>query len=318
MIPPRAFLLVVGISLVSPVQAPALTPEAEARIDTARATLGDPILLQLHLRHRSNERPVLPQLAGLMQDIAVQEKGKIGPRHLDEGGVETILEYELRPYALGRREIPSLPVRFIRASGDTLLRKTLPLKLEVLSVRQEGEEGLRDIKPPLEIPGGIPLWLAGMLAALVVVAFVVGLLWVLDRRKKQPETQPPAPLVDYAAEFVRIAGMGLLERGEIKTYYSLLSDNLRRYLEKSLGIDALEQTTSEITWSLRQAGTKGSIIQEVANFLVAADLVKFARFVPELENARRAPAAGMAIVRTVEAIKAEREEQERAAAQSVT
>jgi len=311
----RVFWLLGGVWLGSVAPLAALLPVVQIGVDTTRVTLGDPIHLNLLLRHRPDERPALPSLTKILQDASVREVAIDEPRVV-EGGVETNLHYELRLYALGTREIPALPVSFIQASGDTLVRTTRPLAIEVLSVRSEGEENMRDIEPPVEIPGGMPRWLAVMLAALVLVCLIFGLLWFLDRRKMPLENAIPPEPIDYLAEFDRIAGMGLLERGDYKTYYSLLSDNLRSHLEESLCIDALEQTTTEITIALKLTDIEAGIAREISSFLAAADLVKFARFIPDLENARRAPEAGMAIVRALDAIRMSQEDLESAAALS--
>ena len=311
----RVFWLLGGVWLGSVTPLPALLPVVEIGVDTTRVTLGDPIQLNLLLRHRPDERPALPSLGKILQDASVREVAIAEPRVV-EGVVETNLHYELRLYALGTREIPALPVSFIQASGDTLVRTTRPLAIEVLSVRSEGEENLRDIEPPVEIPGGIPQWLAVMFAVLVLVGLIFVLLWFLDRRKIPSENAIPPEPIDYLAEFERIAGMGLLERGDYKTYYSLLSDNLRRHLEESLRIDALEQTTTEITIALKLTDLEAGIAREIGSFLAAADLVKFARFIPDLENTRRAPEAGMAIVRALDAIRMSQKDLESAAALS--
>ena len=110
---------------------------------------------------------------------------------------------------------------------------------------------------------------------------------------------PPEP-IDYAAEFVRIAESGLLERGEFKTYYSLLSENLRRFLEECLETEAMEQTTSELADALRESEIDGTLRQQIIDYLAAADLVKFARFHPVLDEARGAPDGGLAILRAIE------------------
>ena len=110
--------------------------------------------------------------------------------------------------------------------------------------------------------------------------------------------------------------MGLIERGDYKTYYTLLSDNLRRHLEENLRIDAMEQTTTEISMALKMNDIEGGIAREIGSFLAAADLVKFARFTPDPENAQRAPQAGMAIVRALDATTAGQEDLESAAALS--
>ena len=280
----------------------AALPEVAAWLDTNRTTLGAPVHLALKLRYAAAQRPELPPADQLLAGFSARRVGE--PKVETEGDIrEQILLYQLKAYELGQQQIPPLSITFVRASGDTLVRTAPALDFEVVSVRREGETELRDISPPVEIAGGIPLWLAAVLGVLLLLGIVVAVLWLLERRKK-PEVVEVAAPVDYAAEFVHIANMGLLERGEYKTYYSLLSDNLRRYLEEDLGVEAMEQTTAELRFALRQVEMGKTIAAEVEHFLDAADLVKFARFIPDLAQARGAPEAGMAIVRRVEAIRA--------------
>ena len=311
----RVFWLLGGVWLGSIAPLAAFLPMVEIAVDTTRVTLGDPIQLNLLIRHRPDEKPALPSLAKILQDASVREVASAEALVVD-GVVETNLQYELRLYALGTQEIPALRLSFIQASGDTLVRTTPPLAIEVLSVRREGEENLRDIEAPVDIPGGVPLWLAVMLATLVLVGLIFAILWFLERRKIPSENAIPPEPIDYLAEFERIAAMGLLERGDYKAYYSLLSDNLRRHLEENLCIDAMEQTTTEISMALTLTDIEAGIAREIGSFLVAADLVKFARFTPNLENARRAPEAGMGIVRALDATRASQEDLESAAALS--
>ena len=292
--------LVLGIWLSAPALAAAL-PEAEARVDTARVTLGDPVQLTLRLRHRPEEKPALPPPAKVLPGFFARLEEGAGPVAVN-GVVEQVRRYELRLYSLGLHRIPPLPVTFIQASGDTLVRTTQPLEIEVVSVRRDGEDvELGDIRPPVEIPGGVPLWLAAMLAALLLAALAAAVYWLLQRRARRGEAAPVVAPTDYAAEFARIAAMGLAERGDFKRHYSLLSDNMRRYLEAALQVDAMERTTDEIGAALRRIELEDPARAEVENFLRAADLVKFARFSPGIESARRAPAAGASIVKAMEA-----------------
>ena len=297
-----------GLWVTIPAAAVAAPPAAEAHLDTNRITAGQPVELSLLFRHRPDERPAVPSLDELLPGFSVRAVAPPQSRSASEG-VETLLRYELRLYQVGPHRVPAVPVHFIGADGDTLLRTTGELQIDVLSVRAEGDTTLRDIRAPLRIPGGIPVWLALMLAALAVAALVAAILWLLDRRRGEAETPPPEP-VDYAAEFVRIAGLGLLERGEIKTYYSLLSENLRRFLDERLGLQAMELTTAELEQALRRAELDLAIVGNVGDFLGGADLVKFARFTPRTDQARRVPEVGMGILRSIEAVQAERAQEE--------
>ena len=273
-------------------------PRAEAVLDTAAARVGDPIRLTLTLHHDAAARPEAPDLPQILRDFSPRCAGW----HQREvaTGYELAQECELRLYELGRHAVPAVSVPFVTAAGDTLRYATPPLAIEVISARSEGEDQLRDIKPPVLISGGVPLWVVVAMGLLALVLCVLGGVWLWRRRTRTPESPPPPEPIDYAAEFARIAASGLLERGAAKTYYSLLSENLRRFLEESLAIEAMEQTTAELANALQEAGIDDSLRQQIIDYLAMADLVKFARFYPALDAARRAPDAGLAILRTIE------------------
>ncbi|MYF91140.1 MAG: hypothetical protein F4184_03095 [Gemmatimonadetes bacterium] len=276
----------------------AQAPRVEATLDTAVARVGDSIRLTLTLHHDATARPEAPDLPQILRDFS--------PRCADwhqrevATGVELAQECELRLYELGLHEVPAVAVPFVTTVGDTLLRETQPLAIEVISARSEGEDQLRDIKPPVLISGGVPLWVVVAIGLMALALCILGGVWLWRRRTRTPEPPPPPEPIDYAAEFARIAESGLLERGEFKTYYSLLSENLRRFLEESLAVEAMEQTTSELADALQGAEVEGAIRQQIIDYLAAADLVKFARFHPALDAARRAPDVGLAILRAIE------------------
>ena len=276
----------------------AQVPRAEAALDTATARVGDPIRLTLTLHHDATARPEAPDLPQIFRDFSPRCAGWNQREVATE--FELAQECELRLYELGLHEVPAVAVPFVTAAGDTLLRATQPLAIEVISARSEGEDQLRDIKPPVLISGGVPLWVVVAIGLLALALCVLGGVWLWRRRTRTPEPPPPPEPIDYAAEFARIAESGLLERGEFKTYYSLLSENLRRFLEESLAIEAMEQTTSELADALQEGEVDTALRQQIIDYLGAADLVKFARFHPALDEARRAPDGGLAILRAIE------------------
>ena len=276
----------------------AQAPRAEATLDTAAARVGDPIRLTLTLHHDATARPEAPDLSQILRDFAPRCAGW-NQREVATG-FELAQECELRLYELGLHEVPAVAVPFVTAAGDTLLRATQPLAIEVISARSEGEDQPRDIKPPVLVSGGVPLWVVVVIGLLALVLCALGGVWLWRRRTRPLEPPPPPEPIDYAAEFARIAACGLLERGEFKTYYSLLAENLRRFLEQSLTIEAMEQTTSELADALREAEVDAALQQRILDYLGEADLVKFARFHPALDAARRAPDVGLALLRAIE------------------
>lgn len=62
-----------------------------------------------------------------------------------------------------------------------------------------------------------------------------------------------------------------------KTYYTQLTDTLRKYIQERFGFNALEMTSSEIIEKLNETGDK-KMIDELHELFTTADLVKFAKY----------------------------------------
>ena len=62
-----------------------------------------------------------------------------------------------------------------------------------------------------------------------------------------------------------------------KTYYTLLTDVLRKYIKARFGFNAMEMTSSEIISRLRQENDE-KMIDELKELFMTADLVKFAKY----------------------------------------
>jgi len=274
--------------------------EAYWQADTTEVTLGQPVDLRLVMRFSSDIKPDEPNLTNLLSAASYRPEARLGPEVID-GLTHVTLTGTVRYYELGEQAIPDVEVVFVRESGDTLSAVARGLSIEVISVLEEGDQALRDIKPPVVIEGGIPLWMAVAVALLMLLAlgWIIA-YWLRRRRLAAAEGVPEPEPVDYVAEFERIASLGLLERGEFKAYYSLLADNLRRYIEEALVVEAMEKTTTELDLALREKGVPDGEIRQVLGYLSTADLVKFARFHPELDSAHRVPEVGVAILRALE------------------
>ncbi len=76
----------------------------------------------------------------------------------------------------------------------------------------------------------------------------------------------------------------LLEKGQLKLFFTQMSDILRRYLEGRYYLSALEETTAEIMRDLKAQLTNESIRQDLLDVLVMSDLVKFAKHIPDMDE----------------------------------
>ena len=81
-------------------------------------------------------------------------------------------------------------------------------------------------------------------------------------------------------------GKQLWQKNKIKQYYVELTDIVRTYIERELKIPALESTTDELMETIGDFNTSSSLnipnetVDKLNNLLKDADLVKFAKFKP--------------------------------------
>ncbi len=159
--------------------------------------------------------------------------------------------------------------------------------------------GLRDIKPPVEIASGW-VWLWWTLGALIV-AVALGLLW--RRWQAQRDEMPPAPFVPAHVRAKRKLQDALALIGQPKPFCVLVSDTTRFYLEERFNFRAPERTTEEFLHEL--AGTDlltRDQKESLGEFLQQCDLVKFARYEPGEPELRALHASALRLVEETEPV----------------
>jgi hypothetical protein len=198
--------------------------------------------------------------------------------------------------------------------------ETLPVEIQVTSVLPEKVDDIRDIKHPIRVPRRwrdiilsylLIFALAGGAAASVLVSFkrreeieaylrrvwlrvsgavrglvvrVLALVGLVRRRKPafDIEIREPGLLPSAAAlgELDKIQALGLAERGLVREFYTLVSETVRRYLERQFGVLAMESPTSYALEALLGRGLAGEAYRLVEEVLRESDLVKFAKHMP--------------------------------------
>jgi hypothetical protein len=207
--------------------------------------------------------------------------------------VEETADLTLITLDLKEARLPELAVEFHSPSGDTLIAFSDEVVIPVRQLAPEGDTA-RPLKEQWIAPRSYWKWVAAAAALLLLAA---ALVWWLRVRSRRVEEAPPEPRLpaDYVAlsELSRIERMNLLEGGEFKTYYTLVTDAVRRYLEDRFGVEAMERTTMELLDELEANGRR---MNELEELLFEADLVKFAKFVPGVDAAKTAMASAREII----------------------
>ena len=234
-------------------------------------------------------------IAGL-QTISDTLAGKIiilsrSPRDttISPAGIVTITDrYLITAFDSGTYEIPPFYAEVV--SGDSLLRFYSGYSsLQVLRpdiTPQDTTDVIFDIVPPRTAPVAFSEILPWLVIALIVALVLYLLARFLPRnplRRFVRPVPPPEPAdVIALRELNTLREEELWQKGDVKEYYSRLSDIIRRYLDNRYGISSPELTTDETVRMLQKAAvTTGPQMSQVKELLSLSDMVKFAKYLPE-------------------------------------
>ncbi|GAB1405727.1 BatD family protein [Lentimicrobium sp.] len=165
-------------------------------------------------------------------------------------------------------------------------RESNPLLLEVKGVNVDQNAEIKDIKPIISVPytfADFLPWILGVLG-IVLLAF---LIWYYIRRRKSnkplikiPSRPPPPAHIIAMEQLEALRKKQLWQKGQLKDYYTSLTDILRAYLQAVYDIPAAEMTSYEILQVLKKLVMDESRINELKRIFELADMVKFARARP--------------------------------------
>jgi len=198
----------------------------------------------------------------------------------------------LEPIRPGRAAIWPVDVAFVdsRATGGDGKRRLLsskPLAVEVATAVKVDPPSLAGLRPEaslVPLPFSRLAWL-GYVAAILAAAGVG--IYVIRRRRLRREAiaqRPLTPAEIAYRELWQIVNDQLADR-DVKLFFVALTGVVRRFIEQTTSIRAPEQTTEEFLHeiSVRQTFPPEEN-QRLADFLEAADLVKFAAHRPRRED----------------------------------
>ncbi len=193
--------------------------------------------------------------------------------------------YGLTQFDSGKYLIPSLKVLINNKpfATDSVFVQVASVKVDTLKQKMYDIKGIVEVKEPM---GNWWKWLLGIL----LIAGIGALIYFLAKkykRKEKPEAIVYATPIEKAVSLLKnLERKELWQKGEVKNYYSELTDIARTYIEEEIHIPAMESTTSEVIAGLRSAAVRKKMkisketVENLERVLRQADLVKFAKSKP--------------------------------------
>ena len=257
-------------------------------IDTTRGYIGDVFHLRLTIDH--------PKQSTVQYPADIKNLGEFSVRDIkgEPDADRTTIEYAIAAYDTGDHVIPPLSIQ-VQPPDSTekpLTFRSDSLHIVILSLVPPDAQGLKDIKPLMEIPGTISwLWI---LAALLLVLILGGVFWWWKRRtpteaepEMTPEERRQSAHERAYARLREIEQKQYPQKGAMKDHFSEVSETIRAYFEDRYFIPALEMTSTEVLRAFPEDKFHPELHNQVSDLLTTADLVKFAKYTASLDEAER-------------------------------
>jgi hypothetical protein len=257
-------------------------------ISRREISVGDRVLFSVSTIVPKGATVVPPDPAAGFGAVVVKEWNS--KKHELSSADSIVFDYVITTYKAENCTIPSLPYIVENGAARDSLH-TVPAPLTLVPLCTADTLDIMDLKPQ-QTAGRRPLlWLWLLIGAIALAAGIITARHFIQKLRKPPKPPPPKPPYDEAMEaLAALEAKKYLMKGMVREYVFELSDILKRYIERSFGINAAEFTTEEM---LAWLGISPLDKQQRASmewFFRAADPVKFAKYLPDQKSVDRFPA----------------------------
>ena len=241
-----------------------------ANLDTNNILIGDHITFTIEGEiDKDKEWPIFTDSIGNLELLAVSEIDSTPT----ENGWKLKQNFILTQWDSGFYHIPSISV------GN---EKTADFVVTVNTINLEEDSEAKDIKGPIDAPITFSEVLPYLFGGIIIGLLIYLLIRYLKREKpieiitrKAKVVLPPFEIALTQLEELKIKKKW--QSGEIKAYYSDLSEIVRTYIENGLHTPAMEMLTDDIIDRLKARKIDTAQLSILLN---TADMAKFAKAQP--------------------------------------
>ncbi|MDR7209630.1 hypothetical protein [Flavobacterium piscis] len=256
--------------------------QIETSIDTTKNKIGAEFKLTLKTIVDSKSKVVFPKLKTIGA-LEVIESYPVDTVKKNDT-YELIKKYGLTQFDTGKYTIPSIKILIDKKPflSDSIRVEVASIKVDTL------QQKMYDIKDITTVESGIGDWWKYVLALVIILGIGAFVYWFVKKRqqKKIEEEVYKTPIEKATSLLNNLEKKELWQKGEVKEYYSELTDIARNYIEEAIQIPAMESTTSELIQGIKTASAKKKMtltpetVENLERVLRQADLVKFAKSKP--------------------------------------
>ena len=251
-------------------------------IDTTKNKIGAEFTLSLKTTVKATSKVSFPTLKniGPLEVIASYPIDTIKKKNQ----LELIKKYGLTQFDSGKYTLPAITILIDKKPfySDSIKVEVTAVEVDTLKQKMHEIKGIIDT----DTSGGS--WWIYILLFHILLAVVALIIWYLKKQQKPKEKVIiyKTPIEKATILLNSLEQKELWQKGDVKAYYSELTDIARNYIEEAIAIPAMESTTAELIAGLKTASQRKKMklsqetIENLERVLKQADLVKFAKSKP--------------------------------------
>lgn len=256
----------------------------DMKIDSIQILIGEQTNLTLSVTAKDGSHVKLPSFKPsqyITPGVEVLEHSEADTSHLDNGFVKITKTYKLTSFD---ENLYYLPPMKVTVNGKTYKSKNLALKVLSVPVDTLHPEKFFPPKDVQDNPFLWSEWAATFWLSVLIVLICLSVCYLWTRLRENKPVIAHVRIIKKVLphqkalkeiEYIKENRMSVSE--DQKTYYTLLTDVLRKYIKERFGFNAMEMTSSEIISRLRSEGDD-KMTSELRELFTTADLVKFAKY----------------------------------------
>ena len=273
-------------------------------IEPSEILIGEQASLKIELTQDKDDKVSWPQFSDtIATNVSIIEKLATDTISLPDNRISITSEYLVSSYDSGFYYIPEF---VFETTSQKVTSNPVGLTVNTVQVNEQTDD-IHAEKDIMSAPFSwieLAQWSGIGLAIILIIAIIVLLLMRFVFKKKvtiipeEPEVILPAHVVALE-KLEQIKTEKIWQQGQIKQFYTQLTDVIREYLSRAYSINAMEMTTDEIVALVKKNKDLDEIRIVLKEMLELSDLVKFAKFIPlENENEKAVLDAFMIVEKT--------------------
>ena len=214
----------------------------------------------------------------LDEDLEVLNKKE--PYSYEKDGKKVfVYQFEIVSWTVGKKVIG--PIKINASSGVTF--NSSKTELTINTVLDKDSKQIKDIKKNINITYPFYFWIVIFIFIFLFALLIVYLFNFIKsgalNTKYAERNKTPEEIAEEA--LAKLSEIKLDNKENIKQYYTLLTEILKKYIEARYSLETMDQTTSELYKLLRDTDSLREHASDIKAVMSKCDMVKFACFIPD-------------------------------------